>query len=59
MVTLKMTDLQGRVILEQSANTIKGNNTIAIENMSGLQSGVYFIKANIDGETRVFKPIKQ
>jgi hypothetical protein len=57
-VTLKMTDIQGRVVAEQTSVALKGLNELAITNLSGLEAGIYFVKVTVDGETQVLKLVK-
>jgi hypothetical protein len=57
-VSLQMVDLQGKVVATQTSATVKGFNAIAIHNVDGLQTGVYFVKVTVDGETQVLKLVK-
>jgi hypothetical protein len=56
---LTMTDIQGRTVANESAAVVKGNNTLSLQHMDALQSGVYFLKVDIEGEIQVIKLIKQ
>lgn len=57
-VNLKMVDLQGKVVAEQTSDTLKGLNEISFDNLHGLQAGIYFVKITVDGETQVLKLVK-
>ncbi len=57
-VTIEMVDIQGKLVLLQTASISKGVNTVTINNVSNLQVGVYFVKATVDGETQVMKLVK-
>lgn len=57
-VSIEMVDIQGKVVLVQTASTIKGLNTITMNNVSDLQAGVYFVKVNVDGEMQILKLVK-
>jgi hypothetical protein len=57
-VRLKMVDLQGRIVAEQTSVVIKGLNEISFSNLQDLQAGIYFVKVTVDGETQVLKLVK-
>jgi hypothetical protein len=57
-VGLKMVDIQGRLVAERSINVNKGSNEITMDNLQGLQAGIYFVKVALDGETQVLKLVK-
>ncbi len=47
-------DLNGRTLLTKTVQLSKGNNKISID-MSGLQTGVYFVQVNSENGTRTTK----
>ncbi len=53
-----MTDLQGRIVVSQSANITKGVNSIPV-NAALLNAGVYFVKIESGTTTQTIKLIKQ
>jgi hypothetical protein len=57
-VTVKMVDLQGRIVSEHSAKVIGGANKLILDNLGTLQGGIYFAKITIDGQTQVLKLVK-
>lgn len=50
VTTLVLTDIAGRVVLEQSALAISGSNQIEL-NTTSLESGHYFLTVNLHGKT--------
>ena len=57
-MTFTLTDLQGRIIFENSMDVMKGNNTKELSELSSLSEGVYFLKATLNGDSKVFKLVK-
>jgi hypothetical protein len=57
-VNLKMVDLQGKVVAEQTTEAIKGSNEVTFEKLDQLQTGIYFVKVTIGGEIQVLKLVK-
>jgi len=57
-LTLEILDINGRTIVSKNENTQDGNNNIIMD-ISALESGIYFIKINLDGETYYEKILKQ
>lgn len=57
-VKLTMIDLQGKMVAEQTSAVVKGSNRISFDNLGDLQTGVYFVKVTVDGETQVLKLVK-
>ena len=51
-------DISGRMILTNNHAVTEGNNTIAISEMSNLNTGVYFVRVILDGQEVVVKMIK-
>lgn len=58
-VNILVSDVQGRIVSTQTVTAIKGNNSANLEHMNRLQTGVYFVKVTINGNTQVLKLIKQ
>ena len=50
-VNFKVIDMSGKVLLTQQNSISLGNNTVTINNLDRLQSGVYILQLN-DGESR-------
>jgi hypothetical protein len=57
-VSLVMVDLQGKTVASHTSPVVKGSNTISFDNLNDLQTGVYFVKVTVDGETQVLKLVK-
>jgi hypothetical protein len=58
-VTMVMTDIQGKVVAAETVPAVKGSNNLTLTNIADLQSGVYFLKVTVEGETQILKVIKQ
>ncbi|MES2778829.1 MAG: T9SS type A sorting domain-containing protein, partial [Bacteroidota bacterium] len=58
-VSISVTDIQGRVVTTQTVTALKGINHTNLDSVNKLQSGVYFVKVSINGDTQVIKLIKQ
>jgi hypothetical protein len=58
-VSVIVHDLQGRVVAKHNAEAVKGNNTIMLDQLSLLQTGVYMLKVQVNEETHVLKMIRQ
>jgi hypothetical protein len=58
-VTMVMTDIQGKVVTTETLPAIKGSNNLTLSNIADLQSGVYFLKVTVEGETQILKVVKQ
>lgn len=50
-ITFNIIDMSGKVVLAQQNSVSPGNNSVTINNLDRLQSGVYMLQLN-DGETR-------
>ena len=50
-VNFKVIDMSGKVLLTQQNSISLGNNTVTINNLDRLQSGIYMLQLN-DGESR-------
>jgi hypothetical protein len=55
---LTLTDIQGRIITEQTVTVRKGQNTVLSGNLDMLRAGIYFLKVSTAGEIQVLKLIK-
>lgn len=58
-VHVDIVDISGRVMLSLEKSIVNGNNSLIIDEASLLSQGVYFVKVNTDGVTKVIKMIKQ
>jgi hypothetical protein len=56
---LKLTDLTGRVILEQEVSLQKGNNTLTIGVEERLPAGIYLLQSQFDGKQLVTRLLKK
>jgi hypothetical protein len=57
-ITYDILDIQGKVIVSKSDFVMEGSNTIVIDNCNNFNSGIYFVRININGETQVMKLVK-
>jgi PKD repeat protein len=57
-VSVEVMDIQGKVLIKQSAAVMGGLNTVFVNESSNLRSGVYFVRLNMNGETQVLKLVK-
>ncbi len=55
--TLRIVDGAGATIITKTVNLNTGSNIITIANLSGLQSGVYYLQVNAGGNTSVLKKL--
>ncbi|MFN3445990.1 MAG: T9SS type A sorting domain-containing protein, partial [Bacteroidia bacterium] len=51
-------DFSGRNILSNNYQVAEGSNIISINEMSNLNTGIYFVKVAVDGQEVVIKMIK-
>lgn len=51
-------DFSGRSILSNNYQVAEGSNIISINEMSNLNTGIYFVKVTVDGQEVVIKMIK-
>ena len=58
VATIEMMDIQGKLVSTQLADVAKGYNAIAMNSLANLQTGIYFVKVTINGETQVMKLVK-
>jgi len=57
-VTIVIVDMQGRVVVTKEVQTNKGMNTISVDEASGLNTGVYFVKVKMANDSQIFKLVK-
>lgn len=55
---LKIVDVQGRVLYSQTQKMLKGANTIEVNNLESLASGVYYITVDVNGKIYTEKLVK-
>jgi hypothetical protein len=55
---IEMMDIQGKVVASQETSLLTGSNTVAINNASDLNAGVYFVRVTLNGETQMLKLVK-
>jgi hypothetical protein len=58
-VNIDVVDISGRVMLSLNKTIDNGKNLITIDEVSALNKGIYFIKLNSNGASKVVKMIKQ
>jgi hypothetical protein len=56
--TIQVTDLQGRVVLEEKRNLTQGSNTLTFD-ISSLTSGMYLVYFSNDESKSLVKLIKE
>jgi predicted CopG family antitoxin len=57
-VWIEVIDLNGQKLLDLSKEIASGNSTVALPEMEGLPSGIYFIKVKSSAFNKVIKVIK-
>ncbi len=57
--TIELMDIQGKKAYAQTIEVTKGMNTASVNNLEKLQSGIYFMRVTINGETQIIKLVKQ
>jgi len=55
---ITISDVQGRVVLNEVHEVSAGNNLINMQNMESLKQGVYFMRVDLGGESMVIKMVK-
>jgi hypothetical protein len=55
---IELFDIQGKMVNKQNKELTKGFNTVQIDNLVNLHTGIYFVKVTVDGETQVMKVVK-
>lgn len=56
--TVETIDLQGKVLLSKSFNTVNGINTLNMTDLANLNAGIYVVKVTVNGQTMVHKLVK-
>lgn len=56
---IEILDLQGRVVRSQATAVVNGLNTVELSSCESLETGVYFLRISVGGESQVVKLIKQ
>ncbi len=51
-------DLQGKVLVSKSFNTVNGLNTLNMNDLPNLNAGIYVVKVTVNGQTFVHKLVK-
>jgi PKD repeat protein len=57
-VSVEILDIRGLVLIKQNHELTNGLNTIHLNESSGLESGIYFIRLSINGEIHLLKLVK-
>jgi hypothetical protein len=55
VVELKVVDISGKVLLQQTNKVNEGNNSVSINNLERLKPGLYFLQMFNEGESSVVK----
>ncbi|MBP9186120.1 MAG: T9SS type A sorting domain-containing protein [Bacteroidia bacterium] len=56
---ITITDIAGKTIKEMKVSCLEGDNTIAINNLDYLSSGVYFVNVKVDNSITNHKLIRR
>jgi hypothetical protein len=56
--TVEVSDINGRIIISQNIEVVKGSSTIAINGVDKLKQGIYFVRYTTESNTQVFKMLK-
>ena len=56
--TVEISDINGRVIISQNIEVVKGTSTITVSNTDKLKQGIYFVRYTTETSTQVFKMLK-
>ena len=56
---LTVADMAGRILLNQPVEITKGFSTQTVSQVDKLNSGVYMLTVNFEGETYTYKIVKQ
>ncbi|MES2779690.1 MAG: T9SS type A sorting domain-containing protein [Bacteroidota bacterium] len=59
VVSLQITDLQGRKVAQKAISATRGMNVIDMNNLESMEMGVYVVTLSVNGESKVVKLIKQ
>jgi hypothetical protein len=58
VATIEMLDLQGKVVATIDAAITSGNNLVPITEANNLNTGIYFVRLTVNGETQITKLVK-
>ncbi|MFZ4797430.1 MAG: T9SS type A sorting domain-containing protein [Bacteroidia bacterium] len=56
--TVEISDINGRTIISQNIEVVKGSSTITVNNVDKLKQGIYFVRYTTETSTQVFKMLK-
>ncbi len=56
--TVEVSDINGRTIISQNIDVVKGNSTITVNGVDKLKQGIYFVRYTTESNTQVFKMLK-
>ena len=56
--TVEVSDINGRTIISQNIDVVKGNSTITVNGVDKLKQGIYFVRYTTESNTQVFKLLK-
>ncbi len=56
--TVEVSDINGRIIISQNIEVVKGSSTITINGVDKLKQGIYFVRYTTESNTQVFKMLK-
>ena len=56
--TIRLVNIVGAVVMQQSANMQPGSNTIALKGLGELPAGVYELSVELNGNRQLFKLVK-
>lgn len=57
-VTVETVTLQGKVLVSKTYSTVMGLNTLNMADAASLNTGIYLVKINVNGQTFVHKLVK-
>lgn len=55
---ITLMDMQGRTVATRSHTLSAGSNEVTLNNLDELKAGIYFVKLNVSGESKVIKLVK-
>jgi hypothetical protein len=58
VLSVTITDLQGRQLSTETYPTVKGTNTISLNHVANLDKGFYFVQIKTEGEIKVIKILR-
>ncbi|MCF8429116.1 MAG: T9SS type A sorting domain-containing protein, partial [Bacteroidia bacterium] len=56
--TVEVSDINGRTIISQNIDVVKGTSTITVNGVDKLKQGIYFVRYTTESNTQVFKMLK-